>query len=65
LSSALRGPNRPRAPFRSDNAGTESFANWAAFAADHPTYKIASGTTPFIIADGELGTYGVSDIVLR
>ena len=47
------------------NAGPESYANWAAFAAAHPTYKIASGTTPFIIADGTLGTYVVSDIVLR
>lgn len=47
------------------NAGSETFANWAAFAAAHPTYRIASGSIPFIIADGTLGTYVVSDIVLR
>ena len=47
------------------DAGSETFANWAAFAAAHPTYKIASGSIPFIIADGTLGTYVVSDIVLR
>ena len=47
------------------NAGGETFANWAAFAAAHPTYRIAPGSIPFIIADGTLGTYVVSDIVLR
>jgi hypothetical protein len=46
-------------------AGTETFANWAAFAAAHSSYKIASGSSPFIIADGTQGTYVVSDIVLR
>ena len=47
------------------NAGPESFANWAAFAAAHPTYRIASGSIPFIIADGTQGIYIVSDIDLR
>jgi hypothetical protein len=47
------------------NAGTESFLNWAAFAAAHPTYRIAPGWHPFIIADGTPGSYVVSDIVLR
>lgn len=46
-------------------AGSETFDNWAAFAAAHPTYRIASGSIPFIIADGSLGTFRVSDIVLR
>ena len=47
------------------NAGPESFANWAAFAAAHPTYRVAPGWHPFIIADGTAGTYVVSDIALR
>jgi|tagenome__1003787_1003787.scaffolds.fasta_scaffold20942028_2 hypothetical protein len=47
------------------NAGSEVFANWAAFAAAHPSYRVAPGSTPFIVADGALGTYTVSDIVLR
>ena len=47
------------------NAGPESFANWAAFAAAHPTYRIAPGWHPFIVADGTAGIYVVSDIVLR
>lgn len=46
-------------------AGSETFSNWAAFAATHPGYRVASGSIPFIIADGTLGTYIVSDIVLR
>ena len=41
-----------------------SFANWDAFAAAHPTYRIAPGAIPFIIAD-QPGTYQVSNIVLR
>ena len=47
------------------NANGETFANWASFAAAHPTYRIAPGSIPFIIADGTLGTYVVSDIDLR
>ena len=39
-----------------------TFANWDAFAAAHPTYTIAAGHLPFIIADGSLGTYVVSAI---
>lgn len=45
-------------------AGQEVFANWAAFAASHPTYRIAPGSIPFMISDAP-GTYVVSDIVLR
>jgi hypothetical protein len=41
-----------------------SFANWDAFAAAHPTYRIAPGAIPFIIADW-VGGYAVTDIVLR
>jgi len=44
--------------------GSESFANWSAFAQAHPTYKIGSAI-PFIIADGSAGTYNVSDIDLH
>ena len=47
------------------SAGSETFANWAALAAAHPTYRIAPGSIPFIIADGTLGRYVVSNIVLR
>jgi hypothetical protein len=45
--------------------GNGSWANWAAFAAANPTLHIASGYTPFIIADGAAGSYNVTDIVLR
>jgi hypothetical protein len=43
--------------------GSESHANWDAFAAAHPTWKIADAI-PFIIAD-QPGTYNVSGIDLR
>ena len=43
--------------------GNESHANWDAFAAAHPDYKIADAI-PFIIAD-QPGTYNVSGIDLR
>ena len=43
------------------NAGG-SYANWAAFVTAHPTYEIAPGSIPFIIADGSLGTFIVSNI---
>lgn len=46
-------------------AGSETFPNWAAFAAAHPKYRIAPGKIPFVIADGSYGTFVVSDIVLR
>jgi|SRR5712692_1067638 len=41
------------------------YANWDAFAAANPTYRIAPGAIPFIIADGAAGTYVVSSIDLR
>jgi hypothetical protein len=37
---------------------------WAEFAATHPTYRIAAGAIPFIIADGTAGTYAVNSIQL-
>ena len=40
------------------------YANWAAFAAAHPTYRIAPGSIPFVIADTP-GSYAVQDVVLR
>jgi hypothetical protein len=47
-------------------AGAETFANWDAFAAAHPNYRVAPGVIPFIVADGAYNqTYVVSDIVLR
>jgi hypothetical protein len=39
-----------------------SYANWAAFVTAHPTYEIAPGAMPFIVADGTVGTYIVSNI---
>ena len=45
--------------------GSQVHANWNAFAAAQPTYKIAAGEIPFIIADGSLGTFSVINIVLR
>lgn len=44
--------------------GSEWFANWDAFAAAHPTYRIKPGRIPFVIAD-QPGTYVVSDVDLR
>jgi hypothetical protein len=44
--------------------GNEVHQNWSAFAAAHPTYRIAPGSSPFIIADVE-GSYAVEDIDLR
>ena len=46
------------------NFSGESFANWNAFAAAHPTWKVASSGIPFVIAD-QPGEYVISDIVLR
>jgi hypothetical protein len=44
--------------------GDEAFANWDAFAAAHPRYRIAPGSIPFIIAD-QPGSYTITDIELR
>jgi hypothetical protein len=41
------------------------YANWDAFATANPTYRMAPGAIPFIIADGTAGTYIVSSIDLR
>ncbi len=41
------------------------FTNWAAFADANPTYRIAPGAIPFIIADGSVGSYAVEGIDLR
>lgn len=41
-----------------------SYANWAAFAAANPSYRLAPGRIPFIIADAP-GNYAVDSIVLR
>jgi hypothetical protein len=41
------------------------YANWAAFAEANPTYRIAPGAIPFIIADGSIGHYAVESIDLR
>ncbi len=41
------------------------YANWAAFADANPTYRIAPGAIPFIIADGSVGSYAVEGIDLR
>jgi hypothetical protein len=41
-----------------------SYANWDAMAAANPTWRIASGKIPFVIAD-QPGTYELSNIVLR
>jgi len=41
-----------------------AYANWAAFAAAHPTWRTAPGAIPFIIADAT-GSFAVDSIVLR
>jgi hypothetical protein len=43
--------------------GTD-YANWTTFAAANPTYRMAPGAIPFIIADVP-GSYAVDSIVLR
>jgi hypothetical protein len=40
------------------------YANWASFAEANPTYRIAPGAIPFIIAD-QAGNYAVDSIDLR
>jgi hypothetical protein len=55
-----------------DNAGCKvyfhtepaAYDNWDAFAAAHPTWRMAPGAIPFVIADVG-GSYSVTDIVLR
>ena len=42
-----------------------SYANWDAFVAANPTFRVQPGGIPFITADGSVGTYVVTDIVLR
>ncbi|HET8786697.1 MAG TPA: hypothetical protein VFM38_13745 [Candidatus Limnocylindrales bacterium] len=46
------------------NFNGESFANWDALVAAHPTWRVKSGGIPFIIADAP-GHYVVSNIDLR
>lgn len=43
------------------------YTNWNAFAAANPTYRMAPGYIPFIIADAPAsgGSFSVDDIVLR
>jgi hypothetical protein len=40
------------------------YANWDAFAAAHPDWRIAPGDVPFVIAD-QPGEYEVNDVQLR
>jgi hypothetical protein len=44
--------------------GPDVYANWDAFAAANPDYRIAPGSIPFIIAD-QAGHYEISNIDLR
>jgi hypothetical protein len=46
------------------NFNSVDYANWDAFASANPTFRIAPGQIPFIIAD-EPGNYAVSNIDLR
>ena len=46
------------------NFNSVDYANWDAFASANPTFRIAAGQIPFIIAD-EPGSYAVSNIDLR
>jgi hypothetical protein len=46
------------------NFNSVDYANWDAFASVNPTFRIAPGQIPFIIAD-EPGSYAVSNIDLR
>lgn len=48
------------------NFGGTDYANWAAFVAANPTYKMGQGYIPFIIADDPAGgAFAVDHIVLR
>jgi hypothetical protein len=44
--------------------GFYNYANWAEFARANPTYKIAQGHFPFIVADGAAGHYAINSIQL-
>ena len=46
------------------NFNSVDYADWDAFASVNPTFRIAPGQIPFIIAD-EPGSYAVSNIDLR
>jgi len=46
------------------NSPNYNYDNWDAFAAANPTYRIAPGFIPFIIADQQ-GSYAVRNIDLR
>jgi hypothetical protein len=46
------------------NFNSVDYANWDAFASANPSFRIAPGQIPFIIAD-EPGSYAVSSIDLR
>ncbi|HEX2469759.1 MAG TPA: hypothetical protein VHK05_04145 [Candidatus Limnocylindrales bacterium] len=46
------------------NFSSEWFVNWDAMVAAHPTWRIAPGKVPFVIAD-QPGTYVLSNIDLR
>jgi hypothetical protein len=46
------------------NFQSVDYTNWDAFAAANPTYRIAAGAVPFIIAD-QAGSYAISSIDLR
>jgi hypothetical protein len=46
------------------NSQNYNYANWAAFAAANPTYRLDPGAIPFIIAD-VVGSYAVNSIDLH
>jgi hypothetical protein len=46
------------------NFSSDWFVNWDAMVAAHPTWRIAPGKVPFVIAD-QPGTYVVTDVDLR
>ena len=46
------------------NFNSVDYANWDAFASSNPSFRIAPGKIPFIIAD-QPGSYAVSNIDLR
>ena len=43
-------------------AGNESFTDWAAFAAAHPTYTIANNSVPFVISDVPKPSVTISNV---
>jgi hypothetical protein len=44
--------------------GPDAYANWDALTAAHPTWRLAPGSSPFVIAD-VAGSYAVTDVSLR